>query len=93
MSGSGERKIGSLRPDFNRRIKLDFQGASLSSDTGFLLFRETDERFGIIEGIVDPWPYILAQEDLAPRIHARRRKAQNPAGHQLARAACRARGR
>ena len=42
-----------LRPDINRRIKLDFQGASLSSDIGFLLFGETDERFGIIEGIKD----------------------------------------
>lgn len=42
-----------MRPDFNRRIKLDFQGASLSSDTGFLLFREIDERFGIIQGIAD----------------------------------------
>ena len=51
MSVSGERKMGALRPDFNRRIKLDFQGASLSSDSGFLLFREIDERFGIIEWI------------------------------------------
>ena len=30
-----------------------FQGATLSSDTGFLLLREIDERFGIIEGIGD----------------------------------------
>ena len=53
MSVNGERKKGTLRPDFNRRIKLDFQGATLSSDTGFLLLREIDERFAIIEEIAD----------------------------------------
>lgn len=51
MHGYGERKKGAIRPDFNRRIKLDFQGATLSSDTGFLVLREIDERFGIIEEI------------------------------------------
>jgi len=40
-----------IRPDFNRSIKMDFQGATLSSDTGFLLLREIDERFGVIEAI------------------------------------------
>jgi hypothetical protein len=40
--------MGALRPDFNRRIKLDFQGSSLSSDTDCLMFREIDERFLII---------------------------------------------
>ena len=49
MQGCGIRKNAMIRPDFNRRIRLDFQGASLSSDTGFLLLREIDERFGIIE--------------------------------------------
>ena len=53
MSGSGERKTGTLRPDFNRRIQIDFQGATLSSDTGFLLLREIDERFGIIQEIAE----------------------------------------
>ncbi|MBW1707614.1 MAG: IS1380 family transposase [Deltaproteobacteria bacterium] len=53
MSVSGERKKETLRPDFNRRIKLNFQGAKLSSDTGFLLLREIDERFGIIDEIAE----------------------------------------
>ncbi|MBW2621783.1 MAG: transposase [Deltaproteobacteria bacterium] len=53
MSDSGERKKGALRPDFNRRIKLDFQGATLSSDTGFPLLREIDEQFDVIEAIGD----------------------------------------
>lgn len=41
---SGERKKGVLKPDFNWPIKVDFQGTTLSSDTGFLLLREIDER-------------------------------------------------
>ncbi len=49
----GERKKGALRPDFNRSIKMDFQCATLSSDTGFLLLREIDERFGVIKAIGD----------------------------------------
>ena len=53
IHGYGERKKGVLRPDFNRSIKIDFQGATLSSDTGFLLLREIDERFGVIEAIGD----------------------------------------
>jgi len=51
MSGSGERKRGPIRLDFNRSIKVDFQGATQSSDTGFLVLREIDERFGIMEAI------------------------------------------
>lgn len=47
------RKKGTIRPDFNRSIKVDFQGATLFSDTGFLLLREIDERFGVIEAIGD----------------------------------------
>ena len=44
--GEGQKVV--LRPDFNRSISLDFFGAKLSADTGFLLLREIDERFGII---------------------------------------------
>ncbi len=53
MSACGENKQEALRPDFNQRIKIDFQGAALSSDTGFLLLREIDERFGILGDLVD----------------------------------------
>jgi len=37
-----------VRPDFNRAIRIDFQGAQIASDTGFLLLREIDDRFKII---------------------------------------------
>jgi hypothetical protein len=53
MIASGEGHKATLRPEFSQRIKLDFQGAALTSDTGFLLLREIDERFGIIEEIAD----------------------------------------
>jgi hypothetical protein len=51
VSVNVERKKKAIRPDFNRSIRLDFQGAKLSSDTGFSLLREIDQRFGILEGL------------------------------------------
>ncbi len=44
--GGGQKEV--LGPDFNRSILVDFQGAIISSDTGFLLLREMDGRFDII---------------------------------------------
>ena len=48
MLDSGESRKEVIRPDFNRAIMIDFQGATISSDVGFLLVREIDERFIII---------------------------------------------
>lgn len=48
MVGSGESQYGVLRPDFNRSIWMDFQGAKLTSDTGFILLREVDQCFKVI---------------------------------------------
>ena len=48
MSGSGEEQNETIRPEFDRCIMIDFQGAKITSDTGFLLLREIDERFGIL---------------------------------------------
>ncbi|MDP6367905.1 MAG: IS1380 family transposase, partial [Nitrospinota bacterium] len=44
--GGGQKEV--LGPDFNRSILVDFQGAIISSDTGFLVLREMDGRFDII---------------------------------------------
>ena len=52
MHDHGEDQKEVIRPDFNRSILMDFLGAKLSADTGFLLLREIGERFGII-GPVD----------------------------------------
>ena len=54
MSVNGERKMKAIRPDFNRSIRLDFQGARVSSDTGFLLLREIDERLGFLRVLEKP---------------------------------------
>jgi hypothetical protein len=53
MLDSGESQKEAIRPDFNRSIMIDFQGATISSDTGFILLREIDERFKIIDPMKD----------------------------------------
>jgi hypothetical protein len=45
----GEEPEETIRPDFNKSIFIDFAGAKITSDAGFLLMREVDQRFGIIE--------------------------------------------
>jgi len=49
----GESSREYLRPDFDRSIMMDFQGAKLSSDTGFILMRELDQRHNVIAPMVD----------------------------------------
>lgn len=41
MVGSGEEGSKTIRPEFNRSIMIDFQGAKITSDTGFLLLRDS----------------------------------------------------
>jgi hypothetical protein len=63
MLDSGEKRPEIIRPDFNRAIMIDFHGAKITSDVGFLLLREIDERFRIIDPIKD------SLEDLRSPIH------------------------
>ncbi|MBM4296027.1 MAG: hypothetical protein FJ126_14155, partial [Deltaproteobacteria bacterium] len=53
MLGCGESQKEAIRPDFNRAIMIDFQGAQISFDTVFILLREIDDRFKIIDPIRD----------------------------------------
>ncbi len=53
MLSGGESQKEAIRPDFNRSILINFQGATISSDTGFILLREIDERFRIIDPMKD----------------------------------------
>ena len=48
MHGSGAEQKETISPEFDRHIMIDFQGAKITSDTGLLLLREIDERFGIL---------------------------------------------
>jgi hypothetical protein len=53
LLGCGESQKEAIRPDFNRAIMIDFQGAQITSDVGFLLVREIDDRFKIIDPMKD----------------------------------------
>lgn len=45
MRAVGDKETGTLRPDFDRSISIDFQGIKITTDSGFLLMREIDRRF------------------------------------------------
>jgi hypothetical protein len=62
---NGENQKGVIRPDLNRAIMIDFHGAKIASDAGFLLLREIDDRFRII----DPMKECL--EDLRSTTHTK----------------------
>ena len=65
MLDSGESRKEVIRPDFNRAIMIDFQGAKITSDVGFLLLREIDDRFKIIDPMQD------CLEDLRSHSHTK----------------------
>jgi hypothetical protein len=48
MRAVGDKKKGTIRSDFDGSISIDFQGAKITSDTGFLVLREIDQRFNIL---------------------------------------------
>ena len=48
MPDSGENQKEAIHPDFNRAIMIDFQGAQITLDVGFLLMREIDNRFNAV---------------------------------------------
>ena len=45
MRAVGDKQKETIRPGFDRSISIDFQGAKITSDAGFLLMREIDQRF------------------------------------------------
>ena len=46
-----ERGKWALRVKFNGKLKLEFHGATISSDAGVLVYRELDEAFGLTAGL------------------------------------------
>jgi hypothetical protein len=51
MRAVGDKKTGTIRPDFDRSISIDFHGAKITTDTGFLLMREIDRRFDFLRRV------------------------------------------
>jgi|SRR5208337_4384431 len=50
MRAVGDRQRETIRPNFDRSICIDFQGAKITSGTGFLLIREIDQRCNVLSG-------------------------------------------
>jgi Transposase DDE domain group 1 len=84
MLGSGEEGRETIRPKFDRSIMIDFQGAKITSDTGFLLLREIDDRFQVIApvagGLDDNRSPVHAKHSLVQMI--RQRVYQIAAGYE-----------
>ena len=65
MFGNGEAQNCIIRPEFNRSILIDFLGAKITSDVGFLTLREIDERFKVTA------PMGLEVDDPRSSVHIR----------------------
>ena len=52
----GDTESGPIQLSFNPQLRVEFRGATVSSDAGLLLPRELDERLGLSALIERPSP-------------------------------------
>jgi len=50
---TGEAEGSGLRVAFDRRLRLEFHGATVTSDAGLLAFRELDDALGLTQLAAD----------------------------------------
>jgi hypothetical protein len=71
-NATGEREKAGLRLDFDRRLKLEFHGASVTSDAGLLAFRELDDALGLTtmaaDSLSDPCTGMNSRHSLIAQI-------------------------
>ena len=48
----GDAESGLIRVSFNPQLRIEFRGATVTSDAGLLLPRELDERLGL-SGLIE----------------------------------------
>ena len=84
MLGNGEAQDRIIRPEFNRSILIDFLGAKITSDAGFLALREIGERFKVTaplgHEVDDPRSPIHTRHSMVEMI--RQRVYQMAAGYE-----------
>ena len=84
MLGNGEALNRIISPEFNRSIRIDFLGAKITSDAGFLTLREIDERFKVTaplgDDVDDPRSPVHIRHSMVEMI--RQRVYQMAAGYE-----------
>ena len=76
----GEGRKEALRVDFERSVKVEFQGANVTSDAGLLAFRELDEALGLTDMVAELRGYAHRSEHTTHPVGAAQAIGIQPSG-------------